>query len=163
MTRIPPSQPEATPPHRDGDPGSAALAKSSASSSAAALTEALDRYGQAIRCLRAGEWLGDEMRITAENLATAARAALERSIAAAREADRAEIERLRGALMGMANRNTDYCIDAGPCFCLYPVWKPEVRPPGGADRHSEACLIARAALAAKEPSRERESEGGGDR
>jgi hypothetical protein len=47
------------------------------------LTEALDRYGQAIRCLRAGAWLGGEMRVAAENLATEARASLERSIAAA--------------------------------------------------------------------------------
>jgi hypothetical protein len=74
------SQPEATPPQRDGDDRSAALAKSDASSPAPAaeisLTEALEQVMHSANVLPG--WRDDV-------------ATLERSIAAAREADRAAL------------------------------------------------------------------------
>jgi hypothetical protein len=136
-TRTIPPQPEATPPHRDGDSGSAALAKSSASSPTPAVEVSLT---EALRPLYED---ADDLGIRSDL------EALERSIAAAREADRAALEAARA----LARRRGE---------ALRDLLEMHERVEAGFPQHVEFRFAVRDAARAA-LSDERESEGGGDR
>jgi hypothetical protein len=125
-----------------GRPAAESLAKASASSSAAALTEALDHYARIL-----------DVHVLDSPEVAAARASLERSIAAAREADRAEIERLRGALGEIlsAVRSDEKAqhLDARAWLDARGIYHGDLDG-SFADGDPVLEAVARAALAAKE-------------